>query len=136
MKFQLVSNKNRQVLFNMDAINAYTQRYKPHTPFDFEIVRRQKKVSEPMRAYYWAVVMVEFCKGFGYEPDEDLLVHKHLKINFFRVKPDSHGIYRDKDIPSVFSNESDLDVSVKKDFIDYVVRQAAREGIYIPDPNE
>lgn len=136
MKFKLVSNEHRKIALNMDAINLYVARYKPFTPFDFECVRRQKKVSTPMRKYYFGVVMTEFCKGFGYEPDEMLLVHRHLKIRFFKVEPDKHGIYRDKDIPSVFGNESEIPISEKNDFIEYVKRQAAINGVYIPDPNE
>ncbi len=71
----------------------------------------------------------------GYERDEDELFHRQLKIVYFRVQPDDKGIYRERDIPSVFSNESMLPISEKQEFLDWVIRKAAHDGAYIPDPN-
>ena len=73
--------------------------------------------------------------ALGYEKDEDDLVHRQLKITYFRVKPDKRGIYRNKDIPSIFGDESTLGVSDKKAFLDWVIRKAAEAGVYIDDPN-
>jgi len=132
--FKSLSNDQRKLDVNWDHVNLYVSRWKPHTPFVVEITRRQAKKSDPMRKYYFGVVIKEFMKHLGYEVDEEELFHRQLKIVYFGIKPDTKGIYRN--VPSVFSNESDLDVSVKKEFVDWVVRKAAHEGVYIPDPNE
>ena len=134
MIFKAMSDEQRKLKVNWDNVNTYVSRWKPHTPFVVEITRRQAKKSDPMRKYYFAVVVKEFMKHLGYEVDEEELFHRQLKIVYFQVKPDEKGIYRN--VPSVFGNESDLDVSVKKEFVDWVVRKAAHEGVYIPDPNE
>ena len=134
MKFKVVSDKNRRVEINWDRVNLYTSRYKPFSPFDIEIVRRKKTISDPMRKYYFGLVIKEFMKHLGYEPHEEELFHRQLKVVYFQIKPDAKGIYRN--VPSVFSNESEIDVSLKKQFVDWVIRRAAHEGCYIPDPNE
>lgn len=118
----------------MEAINAYTSRYKPGTPFDFEIVRRVSRRSDPMRHFYWAVVVRTYGEHLGYDADELELLHRQLKIVYFQTKPDKKGMYRD--VPSVFSNESELPVPDKKNFMDWVVRVAAKDGCYIPMPDE
>ncbi len=136
MRFRAKTNKNRELPLNMDAINAYTAKWVPDTWIDIEIVRRRKLVSDPMRRYYFAVVLPPFMESLGYEPEEQELFHRQLKIVHFQVEPDRHGIYREKDIPSVFGNESELDITVKKKFTSWVKRKAAQEGVYIPDPGE
>ncbi len=78
-------------------------------------------------------ILLDAC---GYERDEDLAVHRHLKILYFRVKKDKRGIYRDKDIPSVFGDDSTLPVSDKKKFTEFVIRKCAENGGYVPDPGE
>jgi len=118
----------------MDVVDIYTSRWKPGTPFDFEIIRRVARKSDPMRKYYFGVVIKEYMKHLGYEPHEEELFHRQLKIIYFQIKPDEKGIYRE--VPSVFSNESDIEVPKKKEFVDWVIRCAARDGAYIPDPNE
>ena len=134
MKFQARTNDKREIEVRWDLVNTYLSRWKPGTYLNLEITRRQAKKSDPMRKYYFGVVIKEFMRHLGYEVDEEELFHRQLKIVYFKVKPDSKGIYRN--VPSVFSNESDLNVSIKKEFVDWVVRKAAHEGVYIPDPNE
>jgi len=134
LKFQARTNDKREIEVRWDLVNTYLSRWKPGTYLNLEITRRQAKKSDPMRKYYFGVVIKEFMKHLGYEVDEQELFHRQLKIVYFKVKPDPKGIYRN--VPSVFSNESDLNVSVKKDFVDWVVRKAAHEGAYIPDPGE
>ena len=134
MKFKAMSDEQRKLKVNWEHINLYVSRYKPDTPFDVEVVRRQAKKSDPLRMYYFAVVIKEFMKHLGYEPDEEMLFHRQLKIVYFQIKADDKGMFRN--VPSVFSNESDLDVSIKKEFVDWVIRKAAHEGVYIPDPGE
>lgn len=138
MDFKLVSNDDRKVSINLDLINAYTSRYLPNTSFDFEIVRRQAKKSDPMRKYYFAEIMPKFTRRLGYEPDETLFFHHQLKVRYFGNDP-KHEIYQDergiwRNVPSVFSNDSDLVISVKKQFVDWVIRKAAEHGVYIEDP--
>ena len=138
MKSRLVSDSARQVHINMDAVNAYTSRWKPGTPFSFEIVRRIKKVSDPQRKWYWSTVLPCFLDAYFYDRDEADSIHKFLKIKFFLVEPDEHGIYRDKDIPSVFSNEPTAKPEERKAFIDWVIRKCAQSPdnpIMVPEPN-
>ena len=58
MKFKLVSTNNRKLPLDMERVNSYVSRYKPGTPIDVEIVRRQKKKSDPMRRYYFGFVLL------------------------------------------------------------------------------
>lgn len=134
MKFKLLSDKNRRIQLDMDKIQLYISRWKPFSPFDIEITRRVAKKSDPLRHYYWAVVVRTYAEHLGYDADEIELLHRQLKIVYFQVKPDDKGIYRN--VPSVFSNESDIDVPEKKNFCDWVIRCAAKDGVYIPEPNE
>lgn len=136
MNFKCVSNDNREISINWDTVNQYVSRYMAGTPFDVSITRRVRRKSDPLRKYYFAIAMPVFLDTLGYERDEDLLVHRHLKITYFRVKPDERGIYREKDIPSVFSDESDIPVREKLKFVEWVKRKCAEYGGYIPDPNE
>ena len=135
MRFKLVSDKNRKINLNLDAIHAYVSRWKPFTPIDFEVTRRQKTVSTPMRSYYFAAVIKPYGEFLGYDSDEILLLHKQLKIVFFQIQPDEKGIYRTKDIPSVFGNDSELPISEKTKFLEWVIRKATKDGCYI-EPSE
>ena len=131
MKFKAKINEKQQLDINWDLVNTYLSRWKIGTVLDVEIVRRQKTKSDPMRKMYFAAILPEFAKGLGYDPDEYLLFHRQLKIVYFQVEPDKKGIYRNKDIPHVFHNDSTLPISEKTKFIDWVLRKAAIEGIYI-----
>ena len=137
MKFRAMSDNQRKLNLNWDLIFIYVSRWKPETWFDIEIVRKQAKKSDPMRKYYFGAVLPPFMDHLGYERDEDLLFHHLLKVTYFKR---THDVYQDKkgmwrNVPSVFSNESDLGVSIKKEFVDWVVRKAAQEGCYIEDPS-
>ena len=132
MKFKLVSDEKREIHPNWEHVKIYVSRYKPHTSFDLEVVRRVARRSDPLRKYYFSAVLPEISRKSGYESHEDLQVHEYLKARYFKIEPDSRGILRD--VPSVFSNESKLKVPEKKKFVDYVIRMAALSGIYIEDP--
>ena len=136
MKFQARTNDQRKLEVNWDRINQYVSHWKPGTFLDVEITRRNTGRKHPIRAYYWGVVMPIFLEAYGYDPEEANTVHKHLKIVFYGIKPDSHGVYRDKDIPALFANESDKDNTEKGRFIEWLKRKAAEQGYYIPEPNE
>ena len=116
---------------NWERINVYLSRFKDGTIFDVEIVRRQKTKSDPMRKYYFGVVLPAFMEHLGYDKDEQELFHRQLKIVYFQIQPDAKGIYRK--VPSVFSDQSEIVISEKSKFVEWVVRKAAQEGVYIPD---
>ena len=136
MIWKTQSDGNRQLNINMDAINAYASRWRPATEFEVSVVRKQKTVSDPMRRYFWAVVMPCFLDAYGYDPDEDEILHERLKIIFFKVQHDEHGVYRKKDIPSVFGNDSDQGISTKQKYIEWIRKKSAEQGVYTPDPGE
>jgi hypothetical protein len=142
MIFKARSNKDSKLDLNWDRINIYVGRYKPGSPFNIEITRIQAKKSDPLRKYYFAGVCKPFMEHEGYEVDEVDLFHFQLKVTYFQHDPkgveynvhqDKHGIWRN--VPSVFGNKSTMDVSVKKEFVDWVVRTAAKAGVYIEDPS-
>ena len=132
MDFNTISDDHRKLNLNWDRVNIYVSRYKPGTSFEVSITRRQPRRSDPLRKYYFSAVLPPFMNHLGYERDEEDLFHRQLKIVYFNIKPDKKGIYRN--VPSVFGNESDLPVSAKKKFVDWTIRKAAIEDIYIEDP--
>jgi len=139
MKARLVSDENRRVHLNMDAINAYTAKWKPGSPFDFELTRKVKRVSDPARKYYYGVVLPCFLDAYYYERDEGDMIHRFLKIKYFSVQPDSHGVVREKDIPSVFSNDPTVPPDQRNAFTAWVIRKAAQSPdnpIMVPEPGE
>jgi len=140
MKFQARTNEKRKLDVRWDLVNAYVAKWKPGTYLLLEVTRKQKKKSDPMRKYYFAAVLPPFMEKLGYEKDEEMLFHHQLKLTYFKEDP-THEIYQDdrgmwRNVPSVFGNDSELDVSIKKEFVDWVVRKAAHYGIYIEDPEE
>ena len=134
MKFRAVLDDNRKLPLNWESINQYLSKWKPGTPVEVEIVRRVPRRSDPLRKYYFAAVLPPFMEHLGYEPEEELIFHRQLKIVYFKIKPDKKGIYRK--VPHVFSNDSDIPVPEKKKFVDWSIRKASQEGCYIEDPNE
>lgn len=145
MDFRVLSDEHRRLNLDMEKINAYTSRYKPDTWYDVSITRKQAKKSDPMRRYYFAAVLPPLMKELGYQTSETPFFHQQLKIRHFEHHPefldsegkpmitqDERGIWRN--VPAVFSNGSTLDVSVKKEFVDFVVMVAAHYGLYIDDP--
>lgn len=134
MKFKTITDKNRMIHLNMEAINAYCARWKPGTSIDISITRKKKTVSDPLRRYYWSIVLPIFLEAFGYNPDENELLHFFLKCKFFGIESDEHGIYRN--VPSVFGNNSKEPIEVKQKFIAWLKRKSAEQGYYIPDPGE
>jgi len=129
MRFQFRTDKNRKPMIDWDKVHLYLQHRKADTVWDIEIKPHERKVSDPMRKLYFAVVLPKFANHLGYDPDEEILLHRQLKIIFFKIEPDKKGIYRK--VPSVFGNDSDLVISEKKRFFDWVLRKASIEGCYI-----
>lgn len=131
MKFKAVKDKGK-LNINWERIETYLSNFKDGTAFDVEIVRRQRTKSDPLRKYYFGVVLPAFMEHLGYDKDEQELFHRQLKIVYFQIKPDGKGIHRK--VPSVFSNESNVAIADKLKFVEWAVRKAAQEGAYIPDP--
>ena len=134
MKFDTLSNDNPHQHLNWNSINAYVSRYKPHTSFEVSITRRQAKVSDPMRKYYFAAVLPPFMDELGYDPDEQELFHRQLKIVFFKCEKDKRGIYRN--VPSVFGNDSEMPMDEKVKYLEWVCRKASQAGVYIEPAQE
>ena len=130
MKFRAII-ENGKLSVNWERLNVYISRWKDGTILDVEITRRQRTKSDPMRKYYFGVVLPLFAEHLGYDKDEHLLLHRQLKIVYFRVEPDAKGIHRK--VPMVFSDKSEIPISEKSDFVAWVQRKAAQEGVYIPD---
>lgn len=130
MIFQCRTDDKRKPIIDLDSIRAYFLRWKPYTEFCVEVTKiSKKKIASPkQRGFYFSAVLPALLRGAGYDPDEAMLVHRQLKIIFFHVQPDSHGIYREKDIPSVFSLESNIGVEKRGNFIDWVIRKSAELG--------
>jgi len=126
MKFVARTDDNRKLECRWDLVNEYCKKWKPGTVLNLEITRKQKTKSDPMRKMYFAAILPEFARHLGYDPDENLLFHRQLKIVFFQIKPDKKGIYRK--VPHVFADKSTLPISEKKRFIEWVLRKAAQEG--------
>jgi len=133
LKFQARTNDKREIEVRWDLVNTYLSRWKPGTYLNLEITRRQTKKSDPMRRFYFASVLPPFMKHLGYEKDEELFFHHQLKIRYFEheyeIYQDERGIW--KNVPSVFGNDSEMPISKKHEFVEWVIRKAAHEGVYI-----
>jgi len=134
MRFQARTNNERKLDVNWDRVNAYASKWKPGTVLDIEIVRRKRKISDPMRRLYFGHVLPAYGNHLGYDADEHMLLHRQLKIVWFNVQKDEKGIYRN--VPHVFANEAETDVKGKSRFMEWVVRCAARDGCYIEMPGD
>jgi hypothetical protein len=147
MKFKATIDRKGKLDVKWDLVNTYLSRWKIGTILDVEIVRRQKTKSDPMRKMYFAKILPDFANSLGYDPDEYLAFHDQLKIVYFSNQPkllkklklkecykDEKNVWRN--VPHVFHNDSKLPISEKTKFVDWVLRKAAIEGIYIETKKE
>jgi len=134
MKFKAIVGLHPKLRYNTDQVEKYLLKFKAGTVLDMELKRARKSRSEPQQAYYWANVLPTLGDHLGYDrgPEQERL-HDWLKCLYFNIQPDSRGIY--KGIPSVWGKESKLDVKERSEFVDYVIRLAAKEGVVINEPN-
>ena len=132
MKFKARTTDERKLDVNWDHINEYVRKWKPGTLLDIRITRKKTSASDPFRAFYFKGILPPFMETLGYSPDELEQFHRSLKCAYFNVKPDKRGIYRN--IPSVFSNEPDVDPDIRQKYVDWVMRKAAEYGCYIESP--
>ena len=121
----------------MDAIQAYVSRHKPMTEFEFSITRRKEitLASKNQRSFYFGYILPPFMEELGYDVDDALLFHHQLKVTFFQNDPD-FKIEQDKrgmwiGVPSVFSLGPDIGDIKRRKFIDWVIRKAAENNVYI-----
>lgn len=134
MKFRAVTSDKRTLdATTIALINQYASRWQPGTALEVE-VKRRAKVSNPQRRFYFAGVLPALLEACGYDPEDAMQVHRQLKILFFHVQPDERGIYRERDIPSVFSNAPTVEPSQRTKFVDWVIRKAVENGAEIDDP--
>jgi hypothetical protein len=98
----------------------------------FLIIERamhKRTVSDPMRKYYFAVVMHYIAQETGHSAD---FIHEEMKEKILGFTVDEFGF---RLVPSVFSDGSGMDVGAKWDFIDEVRRWAFDFlNLVIPDP--
>jgi hypothetical protein len=86
-------------------------------------------VSDPMRRYYWAVVVAMIAEETGHSKE---VIHEALKRKILAYTDDRTGLEM---VPSVFSNESTMTIPEKKAFIAEVRRWAYDFlNLAIPDP--
>ena len=72
-------------------------------------------------------------EGAFYEPHEKKAFHEQLKELYFDPEPDEHGF---RHVPNVFHKKKGLSTKKQIKFVDWVIRLASKQKIYIPDPNE
>ena len=123
--------RKEEMRFDHPTINRYLEKWKNDTVFNVSITRPKRTNSDPLRNYYWGKVIRSFMK-LGYEPQDFENLHKHFKFSFFKPQPDELGI---KPEPMVFSKKSKITVDQKWDFVEWVRRIAARQGLDIQDPD-
>jgi hypothetical protein len=91
--------------------------------------QKKETVSDPMRRYYWSVVVAMIAEETGHSKD---MIHEALKIKILSYVDERTGLTI---VPSVFSDNSKMDIQEKKAFIDEVKRWAFDFlNISIPDP--
>lgn len=140
MKFKLKSDSKKQIRLNMDAIQAYVSRHKPMTEFEFSITRRKEitLASKNQRSFYFGYILPPFMEELGYDPEDTEQFHLYAKVTFFQNDPDFKITQDDRGIwhgvPSVFSLDPDIGDGKRRKFIDWILRRAAYEGVYIEDP--
>jgi hypothetical protein len=88
-----------------------------------------RTVSDPMRRYYWAVVVAMIAEETGHSKE---MIHEALKRKILAYTDDRTGLEM---VPSVFSDQSTLTIQEKKAFIEEVRRWAFDFlNLSIPDP--
>lgn len=126
----MVNNQGRMVLLDHALFQENMKSFKKGEVFYLIVERHRKQtVSDPMRRYYWAVVATMIAEETGHSKEA---IHEALKLKILGYTDERTGL---KMVPSVFSDESQLDVSEKKAFVEEVRRWAADFlNLWIPDP--
>ena len=116
-----------------EQLKAYLSRCKDGDVFRCSIKKPQKIGSNPLRRYYFGVMLPLFMSEIGYEPHEKDMFHEQLKMLYFQPEPDEHGFKR---VPAVFRKKARKKTKEQVKFTEWVKRLAEEQGIYLPDPNE
>lgn len=91
---------------------------------------RKRGVSDPVRRYYYGLVLEMIQNFTGHGKDE---LHEFFKRHFLGTEKDEHGI---EVVPSVFSDKSKLTHEERVQFIEDVRMFAASTlDMSIPDPD-
>ena len=102
---------------------------KPGKIYLMEIKPKEKLDSDPMRRYFFGVVMAMIADETGHSVET---IHNHFKRQLLGAKIDEHGI---EELPSVFSKESEMPISAKQEYIAEIRRWAWDFlNLAIPDP--
>ena len=131
LKYRALKRKGRMVILDHALLESDLAGLKEEERFYLLIERAKdrKTISDPMRRYYFAVVMHYIAQETGHSAD---FIHDEMKEKILGSTVDRFGF---KILPSVFSDGSDMSIGAKKDFIDEVRRWAFDFlNLVIPDP--
>ena len=121
--------RGRIVPDDLKFFRACCEAYRPGTRLWITISRR-KEVSDPLRKYYYGLVLTLIQGHTGHGKDE---LHDFFKRHFLGVEKDAHGIEM---LPSVFGNGSKLSHEDRVQFVDDVRYFASSKlDMMIPDPD-
>ena len=140
-KFRCRKNEQGDIEYaDREGYYKFIKSMKIYKPYDLIFEPCTKKISDPMRRYYFGVVMVLIKDASGdNRPYVKDILHEEMK-NMFGPKREIVSPVTGKTIlvnESVFGNKSSVPVGKKKEFVT-AVKMWAEEffGIYIPDPKE
>lgn len=122
--------KNAQLLLKHPAnFRKYLLSFRNNTDVDITVKRHEETISDPLRKYYFKVVMGILSEDTGHSKEQ---CHEAMKIKFSSEEIDGMLI-----VHSVFSNESKMGITRKKEFIAEVKQWMwdFRE-LTVPDPGE
>ena len=123
-------DKGKVSFQNRPLFDQYIKSFKDGTLLEIIVKKFKETKSDPLRKYYFGVVMKLLSEETGYTKDE---MHDAMKAKFASTYGENDLLI----IQSVFSNKSKMSIEDKQDFIEQVKRWAATYlSLYIPDPNE
>ena len=101
------------------------------------IARPERTV--PQLRYLWGVPYKLLAEAFGFEPEE---IHEYLCGNFWGWKPKKLPGGRSHEVPIRTTTEDEdgnrdvIDGKAFWDYVEWIQRVGARQGIVIPDPDK
>ena len=129
-RIPMIKEKGKLRVLNKTLLERITLSLPEGKRLDMIIEPSKKEtISDPMRRYYWTVVVAMIAEDTGHSKD---MVHESMKIKILSYVDEKTGLTI---VPSVFSNESTMEIAEKKAFVDEVRRWAFDfRDISIPDP--
>lgn len=131
LKYRALKRKGRMVIVDHALLQQDLDRMPDEERFYLIIERAKDRrtISDPMRRYYYGVVLHYIAEETGHSAD---LIHQEMKEKILGSTVDRFGF---KIVPSVFSDGSDLDIAAKKRFVEEVRRWAYDFlNLAIPEP--